>query len=1009
MRTSRRIFSSYLIALFLSFSACCSADIRFDFFPIIAKVNNKDYSIGAVRDIVKDEKGFIWIGGENGLARFDGQQVVVYNYDFDNNRSISSNFIWGMILDHDQVLWIATSNGLNRYNATTDDFDRFYTDSAQGLRVSDDNVNQLAIDTGNNLFIATSSGLSVFNAERNHIQNYYIHSKGYSGTNSNFIETLTVDKEDNIWIGTRSRGLKKFDLQTGIFHQVVGVPELAEVLNTGHISAIERDHENALWVGTFNLGVYVLYPDGQYQHFTHDEDDQHSIGSNVISDIFLDSKNNLWVAADHGGLNLFSREGNHFDRFTHNAYDTHSLGSNSPYEIYEDDKGNMWIGLFPFGVSFLNRSATLFANYQHKPSNPQSISNSSILSFFEDSQGTLWVGTENGLNSFDKRNGTFIRHVMKGEKNKNKNFSAVLSLNEDVNGDLLVGTWSNGLFRYNTKTQESRRYYPDNRDPESLNSPFVWRILRDRDNDLWIGTETGGLNRYVRETDSFEHYTADPNDPDSISSNQIWSVIEDPSGNIWVATQNGLDKLDKHSGKFKHYTYDPSIKNGISGKQILCLYADSQGFIWIGIRDAGLNILDTRTDTFKVLTTKQGLPSQTVFSVVEDHQNNMWVTTYNGVARINRESLAITSLDASLGYLTNTFNRDATYVDDQGRLYLGSIEGISILHPQAIQLERDPPPVVITDFRILNHRVPIGSASGERAILTRAITETDRITLDYSHTMFSFDFAALSYRGAENNSYAYMLENFDKGWNYVDNQRTATYTNILPGEYTFRVKAANNLGEWNEEGTRIHITIKPPLWRTTWAYILYALAVAALVHFVNKHKHLREISETYRTLSTTDPLTKIYNRAGIEQVADKIFSAQNNETRVGIMVIDLDHFKRINDSHGHDAGDRVLQEFSSCVNDIIRSDDDLGRWGGEEFILLSTSSNIDGVTNLAEKIRVTIQHRVFDADHAQIHMTVSIGVARSKRDESFEQVVKRADTALYKAKAAGRNTVVLAP
>lgn len=1006
MPTITRNITRYLCTLVVILPLTCFADLRFDFLPIVAKVNNKDYSIGAVRDIVKDHRGFIWIGGENGLARFDGQRVLVYNYDFDDDKSISSNFIWGLAIDQDNVLWVATTNGLNRYNHIYDNFDRFSTSSPEPLNISDNNINALGVSESNHLFIGTSNGLSVFNPERDKITHHYIYKNGYHSTNANFIQTIEVDKNQNIWIGTRNRGVKRFDLATGSFHKLEVIDKFVD-LESGHISAIETNiHDGSLWLGTYNNGVYVL-KDEYIEHYTYQAEAPQTIGSNVITDIYTDTAGVVWIAADHGGINRFNAQTKSFERFKHNPYDKHSLGSNSPFTIHEDDQGNIWVGLFPFGVSFLNHSATLFTNHQHKPDDETSLSNSSILSFYEDSSGTVWVGTENGLNSFEAGSNKIKRHTLSSENNSASNFIAVLSISEDVNGELLVGTWSNGLYRYNSKTGVSRRYFPDENDPSSINSPFIWKILKDKKDNIWLATETGGLNRYLRESDSFEHFVIDADDPYSISSNQLWSVIEDAYGDIWVATQNGLDKLDKQSSTFKHFRKKDD-GNSISGNQILSLFADSQGLIWIGARDAGLNIFDPQKETFQLVTSKDGLPSQTVFSIVEDQQQNIWVTTFNGVARVNRKDFSIDTLDESLGFLTNTFNRDATFVDKEGKLYLGSIEGVSVFHPEKIELKSTPPPVVITDFRILNKPVRIGKDDDEKAILRKSISETKSISLEHYHTMFSFDFAALSYRAAENNSYAYMLENFDADWNYVGNQRTAIYTNIDPGKYIFKVKAANNLGQWNEQGQSIAITIRPPIWRTTWAYISYCLIAIAFIYFVNKHKHLREMSEIYRTLSTTDTLTKAYNRAGIEQIAQNVFENRDNELHIGLMVIDLDHFKRINDNYGHDAGDRVLKEFVMRVNNIIRSDDYLGRWGGEEFILLSSSKNMSGLLNLAEKIRLAIQDETFDASHSNIQVTASIGIANSQGGGTFEEVVKRADVALYQAKTNGRNTVVSA-
>lgn len=979
---------------------------RFERLPFTGDSANKNDNLSAVRATIKDDRGFIWFGGENGLARYDGQDLVIYQTDPNNPRSISANFIWALAIDHDGVMWVATGRGLNRYNRTTDDFDRFMFDPDAENSISNNNINALAVDQNNNLIIGTGYGLSILNPERTRFRNYYLYSSTGERSSHNAIRDVFVDSRNRIWLGTSERGLNLFDRQTGKFTVYLHDPNDPQSLLDNDVAAIEEDHLGRLWVGTYNSGLSRMNPDGEtFTHYRFNPAVLASLGSNNIADILEDSSQRLWVATDHGGLALYVPEKDSFRRFTHNAYDINSLSTNHPRHLYEDNQGNLWIGMFPTGVNFLDSSGAVFTNYFHKPDNPNSLSHNGVLCFFEDSDGMLWIGTENGLNAFDRQTGKFTRYYADPLNKDALRFGAVLTIEEDVNGDLWVGTWSGGVHRFDKTTGKFHNYYPDESDPGSINNEFVWKVLRDRDDTLWFATETGGLNRYVRETDSFVHYTARANDPNSIISNQLWTIMEDSKGYIWIGSLEGLDRFDKTTGTFRHFLHDPNNPNSINSQQIISLFEHSSGDIWIGTRDAGLNIYDPEMETFSTIGVSDGLPSASVSSIIEDDRGNIWVTTVNGIARIEPETRSVRTYNKSHGLVSNNFNRDATFKDKDGNLYVGGIGGFSVFHPDQLLSNSNPPPVVITGLRIFNQPVVIGGPDG---ILSQAITKTDALELSYRHSMFSFSFAALSYRAPESNRYAYMLEGFDQGWNEIGSQRTATYTNINPGDYVFRVKAANRDGVWNEEGAAIAIKITPPPWQTWWAYSGYGLFLFGVIVMTNKYKSLRIKSNIYRALSTTDPLTGVQNRSGIAQAAEEVFAQQRFQDGVGMLVMDIDHFKSLNDRYGHDAGDRILKDFSALIARSIRSGDHFARWGGEEFVLLCAGISRAGLGGLAEKIRRVIEAHEFEKERTPVKLTVSVGVACAERGDTFEQLFKRADVALYKAKSEGRNRVAVA-
>ncbi len=977
-------------------------NVQFQRFPVVGDgVDN----ISAVRAIAQDHRGFIWLGGENGLARYDGREFVLYQTDPDDPHSLSGNYIWSMITDRDGVLWIGTWQGLNRYDPRTDRFERWLKDPADEHSISNSDILSLAVDHDNYLIVGTSDGLNILNPERTRVQRYYPTSEKSPTVGENMIQAVYVDSHNRIWLGSNN-GLHRLDRDTGEFTVYLHDPAEPGSLIDNDVYAIAEDQLGRFWVGTQNRGLSRLDPeDNTFTHYRHDPDDATSLPSDQVAALLLDDRNNLWVALDRGGLSLYADESDSFHNFLHHPHDTNSIGSNHPRALFTDDQGDLWVGMFPGGFNYVDTSASVFTNFFHKPDDDNSLRDNGILRFFEDSDGLLWIGTEYGLNAFDRAANRFTRYAATPDEHRGPQFGAVLSITEDANGELWVGTWSGGLYRFNKQTGAFFNYFPDAADPHSINSEYIWGVLRDHNDTIWVATGTGGLNRYHPDTDSFSHYTVDPGNANSMISNRVWNAILDSRGDLWLGTLGGLTHFAVATETFTHYTHNPSDPTSISSNHVVSLHEDSRGWIWAGTRDAGLNILDREHNRFRTLTVREGLPSNSISSIIEDDQGNIWITAVNGIAHIDTATFTVAHYNEIHGLASQNYNRDATFRDDRGRLYVGGTNGFSVFDPAELASSSVAPPVAITDFRLFNRSVVPGDPDG---LLDAAITETRELTLSYRHTMMSFDFAALSFRSPDRHQYAYMLEGFDQHWNEIGNNRTAVYTNIAPGRYVFRVRAANRDGVWNEDGAAIAITITPPWWRTWWAYLSYAVLFGALVYIANAYNTLRVRSEMYRTLSATDVLTGVSNRAAISEIARAPFLSTQIQRGMGLLVMDLDHFKEINDRLGHDIGDQILKEFATLVANRVRAGDRFARWGGEEFVLLSFAIGRRGLETLAEKLRTLVANHTFDQSHEPVRMTISIGVASAEPGDDFDKLFRRADQALYKAKAGGRNRVCIA-
>lgn len=975
---------------------------------LVSEDENDQGGIGVVFSIAQDNTGFLWFGGDSGLVRYDAHAFKFYKADPKNPNGLASTWINDMRVDRDGVLWLATTVGLSRYNHETDDFTTVRVHHGPGPSVLSDLVTALALDSRNNLYIGTSGGLTVFSADRSTARHYTYDANNPGGLGANGISALLVDTEDQLWIGTAGGGISRFDPTTETFQNWRHDPADANSLVHDFVDRIAQDSKGRIWIATRGYGLARLLEDGRsFKTYRHEPGNPRTIGSDIVSDIHADRRGNLWIATDHGGLALYHEESDAFFHLRHHVYDRTTLNSNQLRRIYEDRDGNLWIGAVPTGVNLYDASKSRFRVLTHHPEDPNSLDHNGVLSLLQDKDGLIWIGTENGLNSYNRHSGQFTRYKPNPKDSDSLRFGAITALEEDGDGALWVGSWSGGLHRFDKRTGKFKNYFPESGKSDSLVGAHIWDIVRDQDNDLWIGAidQGGGMSQYLRDSDSFRNYRHSPNEPNSLSYDYVWRILPDHRGQLWVGTKNGLNRFDKASQTFQHYRHDPANPNSIGNDNVISLLEDRAGRLWAGTAEAGVSMLDSATRNFRTFGLAEGLPATHVATLIEDRQGHIWAGTPAGLARIDSRDFSVKVLRKSDGLAGSNINRNASLLTDDGELYIGSTEGLTIFMPEAIEQRQLPPKVVVTAMRILNREIRTGATGSP---LDRAIEHTRELTLNYKDSMFAFDFAALNFSSSHQNRYWYKLEGFDKDWNDIGTARTATYTNLDPGQYTFRVRAITGSGAQSEEDATIQIRITPPPWRTSWAYLGYVLLFFVGVLLRKRYADLQKKSAEFQVLSTTDALTGALNRTGLKRVLERRDKAGEVRSQTCVMVFDIDHFKRINDTRGHDTGDRILQTFTEIIGGNIRANDCLARWGGEEFVLVCYEVSRDAALAIGEKLREAVAHHRFEPQGRPLNVTVSIGIALGKPGENFEQLLKRADVALYKAKAGGRNQVEIA-
>ncbi|ALO36352.1 hypothetical protein CMT41_17610 [Colwellia sp. MT41] len=1019
----------------------------------------------SVHTILQGSTGFLWIGTEEGLVRYDGYSLKVFKHEPNNSHSLSDNDILSLIEDSRGNLWVGTrGGGLNYFNAKTQQFTQYRHQAGDLNSLSHDTVYSLLEDSQGNLWVGTrGGGLNHFNPKTQQFTHYRHQTDDANSLSDDDVFSLLEDSQGNLWVGTRGGGLNYFNAKTQQFTHYRHQAGDANSLSDDDVYSLVEDSQGNLWVGTHGGGLNYFNPKTQqFSHYRHQAGDANSLSDDDVYSLVEDSQGNLWVGT-RGGLNHFNPKTQQFTQYRHQAGDANSLSHDDVFSLLEDSQGNLWVGTLGGGLNHFNPKIQQFTHYRHQSDDANSLSDDTVYSLLEDSQGNLWVGTlGGGLNYFNPQTQQFTHYRHQAGDANSLSDDDVFSLLEDSQGNLWVGT-RGGLNHFNPKTQQFSQYRHQTGDANSLSHDTVYSLLEDSQGNLWVGTLGGGLNHFNPKTQQFSQYRHQAGDANSLSDDDVFSLLEDSQGNLWVGTYGGgLNHFNPKTQQFTHYRHQSDDANSLSHDSVYSLLEDNQGNLWVGT-PGGLNLFNNKTAKFKRFTTENGLANNVIYRIEEDKQGNIWLSTNQGLSRMTLKAKTFRNYDVGDGLQSNEFNSGASFKSKNGELFFGGINGFNRFYPENIIDDKQVPIVLITDMFLLNESVPIVplvlsnsptleqnsetksllDSSSSNAVdevagfsLTQAIHVTKAITLTYKDNIVAFEFAALHFSNPKKNKFAYQLVGWDKDWVSTDyKNRRATYTNLPNGDYTFRVKASNADGYWNEEGASLNITVLPPPWKTWWAYTFYGLFLLSLVlAFIDSQRKKvivervineqleRKVAERTAELekvSLTDQLTGAHNRRffhkhigkEIAQIKRAYFKPkEGTPPKIGFIMLDMDHFKQVNDVHGHDAGDRVLVQLVKVITDTCRESDWVVRWGGEEFVVIANTVNLQEIQNLAERIRINIEAYSFDIGNGKtLNKTCSIGISSypfiEQKPEalSWEQTLSFADIALYAVKNNGRN------
>ena len=767
--------------------------------------------------IDQDDKGYMWFGTKNGLSRFDGYQFKAYQFNKKNPQSIGNNFINAIAEFNSKTYWIATEGGVYVLDLEKETFA-----AVKGLeRLS---VYDILRDKKGNMWVGTKSdGLYFYHAATKQIKNYRRTGKDGS-ISSNHIRKLALDQSGRIWIGTFGEGI---DLLDPVKHTFKNYNESNSNLSTNFILTLYTDLEGNVWAGTLGgLNVWLKDTD---TFKIYKKSAGNSINDNIVRSIYQPSADKLYIGTEKG-LNILNLVNGQFTSFTKIINDPFSISDNAIYAITPDREGGIWLGTFFGGINYFQEKGAGFELY-YPNGEKQSLSGNAVSSFLEDSPGKFWIGTEDGgLNYFDSHNKTFKQYPFEAKQEK-LSYHNIHCLYKDNKGNVWIGTFAGGLNVYHPSTGKVKHYKKNPDDPTSISSNNIYAIYEDKDQVIWVGT-TRGLNIYDPVHDHFKLVKKM-----GLGYSIIYDIYEDATNTIWFATYDaGLISKNKRSGKWSRFQADGK-KNSLSSNKIICMLDDHAGNLWLGTEGGGLNKLNLEDKTVQVFDDDSGLKGNVVYGILQDDNRTLWISTNNGLYHLSPGGKQTFKQYTSWDNLqSRQFNYGAYYKSSTGKLYFGGIKGFNAFYPDSIAIKSISKNIVFTNFQLFNENIGIGHKGS-------SINYSDHITLSYDQSVISFEYASLSYIAPNKTQYAYMMDGFDRNWNYVGKQRKATYTNLPPGDYIFKVKATGDISNWNTEGASIRITIKPPYHRTAWAYILYAiLAVAAFIGFRNYiiHKTRRE-------------------------------------------------------------------------------------------------------------------------------------------------------------------------
>lgn len=910
----------------------------------------------SVSNMVQDRDGYIWIGTQGGLFRYDGIEMLSYRTNPFQEEGIIHNLIQTMYYDEsDHVLWLGTYQGVSRFDITSQHFTN-YTVEDNGL--SNSVVVSINKDAHGTMWFGTMNGLNRLDEASNQFDVFNIEEE--------VVRSIYVDSIDRLLVGTYNGLYFWDDTLEELVRVSIDYPSL-------YVMVVEEFEEGIITIGMWDGGVLEL--DLAFNVLA-----KHNYEDNRVYALHHTNDETLWVGTWGGGL--FRDMNDVITRYEGSGKDG-DIGHPVVYSFLEDREGKLWIGTNGDGIYKVNAYKRNDIILKNDPEDSESLDAGKINAFYKDQIGRLWIAIYNkGLNIYDQRTDTLTKYNSSNSDLDDQVTAFIL-----YNKQIILGT-AGGLFNYNeVEGFEALSILPE--------ETIVYALEVDANNHLWVGTYLDGLYELDDNLSVVNHYTAET-EP-ALSDDLIYDLMEDSKGRLWVGTNNGLDLIDTSTGLITK-SYNKGIaRNTMPGNVVRKIYEAKDGIIWIGLFGGGLSKYNEISDDFTSYTEAEGLTDNSVVGIVESMDHHIWAITHTGVSTIDPTTGRLINWTDFEGIGAYNFTCDG-YVGSDDSIYFGGTFGVIKMPPMIYRGEEILPPVYITDMYVLNESVDKKNSN----------YNNKSFSFDANENLVAFEFNALDYESSNQMRYSYQLKGFDEAYIDSGNRAYVSYSNLKPGAYEFLVKARTARGNYTTP-VSVKFVISKPWYLTIYAFFVYLLVFVFLIFSLIKIRENKELTR----VSSMDQLTAVFNRRYLDKVLeDYIQLATRSHCYLSVIMIDIDDFKSVNDQYGHVFGDEHLKGLAKNIKSKLpRQTDFCARYGGDEFVVVLYDTDEVGARIVTDKIVEGLTTRTVEYDGVKkdVTTTISLGMFTviPKDTMTVEMMIGFADKALYEAKKTGKNKMVV--
>ncbi len=861
---------------------------------------------GTVETIIQDDQGYIWLGTNDGLCRYNGYEFKIYKHDEELENSITNNYIVDIKQDNSGNIWVGTANGLSKIDTKTDLITN-YNMNDEEKSLSHYNIGDILITKSGDVLVGTSDGLNIYNEKKDEF--YRIFNKD-SDLSSQFIRSLAEDENQNIWVATNN-GIDKIDIKNNkniiSFKTGHGKFDISE----NDIYVVRYDPKGYIWAGALKEGLNRIdINTNEVKQYKNDYRDEKSLPGNYVKDILRDSSGNLWVGTDNG-LAKYNEQTENFATYKNKIYDKTSLVNDEVFSIQEDESGLIWVGTYA-GISMFDPNTNI-EHYKKDPFDENSISDNSIYGIYEDKDGLLWVGTNSkGVNVINRKNYN-VKHLNKTSKDypiSDDNINDVVGIDNKI----FIAT-KNGLNEVDKDLKTINIYNTE----DGICNNNITALFADSKKNVWIGTANGisvlntNTNEIIDITDILTNH--------NIEDQYIKVIYEDSKGNYWVGCfiDGGLVKIDPNKRTIENYRNKKEDKTSISSNNIRSIVEDKNGNIYIGT-SYGLNKLNESNNTFERYLEKDGLSNNTVYGLLVDDNNNLWASTNLGISKLDTNTMTFETFNIIDGFQGNEFNGRAYYKNKSGELFFGGINGLNIFRPNDINRSRYVPTVIFDEFKV-NGKV---------------YKDINNQEFKYNENTINISVFISNYKNTKNIQYMYKLEGVSDSWD-ISRSNNINYSDLAPGTYTLKIKARSYSGKVSDESA-VKFIIKPPIWKSKAAILIYLIIITIVIYrTINSVKRLDNLVKN-KTLQLTKEMEK----------NDKLLKK----------VIELEKRKNnyfVNLSHELRTPLNVISSTEQLVTELNKSKDGIGKSklnGCMQVVRRNTKRLLNLINNIIDTAKI---------------------------------------------------------